>query len=433
MKKFFFFILFIAVFPFSNNIKANTTHLVEEFDIGKENKIDSITKLLTSNGYNITRDDTKFYEIELEKGHCHIWLHYTPSSRYVFQYDICKDTLNQYDFLDGPRQVLDALINKYGKPDCAGIPYHTEVKNGITEYELKEIIYSKDQVLDTLSLHYFVKGIYSVEKFQYVWKNEKSNIIFRCIINDRIVESQWKKHFFYYITNENLKSCFWEERKQIEDHNKLIDTLKKIFYMFLVCVGIAIPGYFAQKKWKKELNQAAQELEESERKQNVALEQYRQYTKRLCDKYGTITRTIELSCLGKDNIECHEDIIVFQQSKIIVFGKNEYNFDDVLSCSMYDKNEKDALISQITRTKTGSMLGRAAVGALTFGVAGAVVGAVTAKKESTSTLSPIHLSSYVVKIGLKSVEKPVLTLVFGSEKSKAEEVYALMQAIIAMK
>lgn len=90
-------------------------------------------------------------------------------------------------------------------------------------------------------------------------------------------------------------------------------------------------------------------------------------------------------------------------------------------------------ISQVTRTKTGSMLGRATVGALTFGVAGAVIGAVTAKKESTSTISPNHSSSYIVKIGIKSIEEPVLALEFGNNKSKAEEVYALMQAIIAMK
>ena len=104
-----------------------------------------------------------------------------------------------------------------------------------------------------------------------------------------------------------------------------------------------------------------------------------------------------------------------------------------MNSSLHNEKSEDAIIAQTTRTKTGSMLGRAALGALTFGVAGAVVGAVTAKKESTSTITPTNSGSYIVKIGLKSVEKPVLTLEFGSDKSKAEEVYALMQAIIAMK
>ena len=79
------------------------------------------------------------------------------------------------------------------------------------------------------------------------------------------------------------------------------------------------------------------------------------------------------------------------------------------------------------------MLGRAAIGALTLGAAGAVVGAVTAKKESTSTVDSSHIGSFIVKIGIKSLEEPTITLRFGNDKSKAEEVYALIQAIIAMK
>ena len=80
------------------------------------------------------------------------------------------------------------------------------------------------------------------------------------------------------------------------------------------------------------------------------------------------------------------------------------------------------------------MLGRAAVGGLTLGVAGAVVGALTAKRESISSIdNPEHLASYVIKIGIRSIEEPTITLKYGSDKSKAEEVYALMQAIIAMK
>ena len=107
---------------------------------------------------------------------------------------------------------------------------------------------------------------------------------------------------------------------------------------------------------------------------------------------------------------------------------------DILSCSMYDENHNGTSPTQVTRTKTGSMLGRAAVGGLTLGVAGAVVGAMTAKTESTSsTANSDYIASYIVKIGVKSIEKPTLTLKFGSDKSKAEEVYALIQAIIAMK
>ena len=80
------------------------------------------------------------------------------------------------------------------------------------------------------------------------------------------------------------------------------------------------------------------------------------------------------------------------------------------------------------------MLGRAVIGGLTFGVAGAVAGAVTAKKETTSSTSNSNYpASYIVKIGVKSIENPTITLKLYRDKEKADSIYALMQAIIAMK
>ena len=101
---------------------------------------------------------------------------------------------------------------------------------------------------------------------------------------------------------------------------------------------------------------------------------------------------------------------------------------------MYDENQKDAPVAQVTRTKTGSMLGRAAIGGLTLGVAGAVVGAITATKETQSSAANTdYVPSYVVKIGVKSIEKPIITLHLYRDKEQAEALYAVMQTIIAMK
>ena len=151
-------------------------------------------------------------------------------------------------------------------------------------------------------------------------------------------------------------------------------------------------------------------------------------------KYGEATRIISATRYDINSIKHYSDIYVFEVPKKIIIEKIEYDFTDILNCSMYDENKKNATVSQVTRTNTGSMLGRAAVGGLTLGVAGAVVGAMTAKTESTSSTSnPDYFASYIVKIGVKSIEKPTMSLKYGSDKSKAEEVYALMQAIIAMK
>lgn len=437
MKKSFLFLLFYAPFLLNITIKADTPQLFTLFDIREENSVDSISKILIDKGIlkSVFSDkiDNPFFDIAFEKEGCHILLNYTPIDRYVFKYQVYKDSLNKNDFLDGPRQVLETLIRKYGLPDYAGIPYETEVKYGISEYELRDLIYNKEHVLDTLSLHYFVKNIYYPESFQYVWEKENQKISFRCLANDFVLNSHGR--FYYIITNENLKKIYYAERKQIEEHDNLMDNLKHLFGVLLAVLAIAVLGYFMWKQMKKDKIQARLQEEERLKKMKIVQEQYNQYVKALIDRYGVVTRTISYkqSCYGENNIKYYQDILIFQEPKIIVFGRKEYSFKDILNCSMFDKPQNSVPISKVTRTKTSSMLGRAALGALTFGVAGAVVGAVTAKKESTSTITPTHSGSYVVKIGLKSVEKPVLTLEFGSNKSKAEEVYALMQAIIAMK
>ena len=160
---------------------------------------------------------------------------------------------------------------------------------------------------------------------------------------------------------------------------------------------------------------------------------YEIYKTELANRYGSPTRTINIFISNDDGTSQHGDILVFQQYKKVIIGKKEYDFHDILNCFLYDENERNVTINQTTKTKTGNMLGRAAIGALTLGAAGAVVGAVTANKESTSTVDSSHIGAFIVKIGIKSIEEPAITLRFGNDKSKAEEVNALIQAIIAMK
>ena len=199
-------------------------------------------------------------------------------------------------------------------------------------------------------------------------------------------------------------------------------------------IWVVIKGYKRELKMKR--NICAKEEERRMKKQQVLDTDHKRFVEgltELTNKYGPITRKISYELYDNKFIKQYIDIVIFEQAKKIMFGNIEYNFEDIHSCSLYDENKKDVPAIQVTRTNTGSMLGRAAVGALTFGVAGAVVGAVTANKESINTSDTNYFGSYIVKVGVKSIEKPLITLQFGNDKSKAEEVYATMQAIIAMK
>lgn len=225
-------------------------------------------------------------------------------------------------------------------------------------------------------------------------------------------------------------------KKQLMDENGRELSYSEISVLLFVIVFCLIVMLFAYILFRNNKNKRIrEELYETKRKEELAkiMKSYETFKKDLVEKYGAPTRIIAIHKNQGDYTTQINDIIVFQQFNKIIIGRKEYNFCDIISSSLHDENSKNAIIAQTTRTNTGSMIGRAAVGALTFGVAGAVVGAVTAKKESTNTITPTQPGLYVVKIGLKSVKNPVLTLEFGSDKHKAEEVYALMQAIIAMK
>lgn len=66
---------------------------------------------------------------------------------------------------------------------------------------------------------------------------------------------------------------------------------------------------------------------------------------------------------------------------------------------------------------TSGGLGRAAVGALTFGGAGAIVGAITGKKHSTSIIESLQ-----VKILMADIENPVLFIDLISSKTKRSSI-----------
>ena len=209
--------------------------------------------------------------------------------------------------------------------------------------------------------------------------------------------------------------------------------LYTIIYIVCLCLLGLIFAYIHYFKGKNKSKQSELNRIKRNEKQHQIDALYEIYKTELANRYGSPTRTINIFISNDDGTSQHGDILVFQQYKKVIIGKKEYDFQDILNCFLYDENERNVTISQTTKTKTGNMLGRAAIGALTLGAAGAVVGAVTAKKESTSTVDSSHIGAFIVKIGIKSIEEPAITLRFGNDKSKAEEVNALIQAIIAMK
>lgn len=128
--------------------------------------------------------------------------------------------------------------------------------------------------------------------------------------------------------------------------------------------------------------------------------------------------------------------IVFPVSQNIYVNSSAIPFNQLLGCEIKDETYTTVTGSkeEITRTNTGSTVGRAVVGALVAGPAGAIIGGATAKKETevidhTQTITHHH---YFVIVNLSDIARPILKIDCGSSSPRiAEEIKGVISSIIA--
>lgn len=419
--------------------------LVSILDFENKPSIDYYSNLFKENDFNFS-DDTmlsywgpkyscKYFINQTEKKPSFdITLHYTPKSRLVY-FAYIKGQVSKRRFLKELMAFYSDLIDKYNLPDSAYYRpeciYEPVDMNEVdmNEYFAVELVGGKDTTK--------VRQFFEQERpFCIIWAKERFSV-------SLIVD-----HFTYYspeftctIIDNKKQSIYSQEMSEIEADKKQMENMWKWIIIGLAIAGLLVILFIGRiiiKKYLKQREIEKNELKaEDERRKKIQCKvdsEHEGFIKEMKDKYGSITRTIPFERYDNDFILHYDDILIFEQAKKVVFGKTEYSFSDILSCSMYDENQKDAPIAHVTRTKTGSMLGRAAIGGLTLGVAGAVVGAITATKETQNSAAHADfVPSYVVKICVKSIENPIINLHLYTDKEKADTLYAVMQTIIAMK
>lgn len=143
-------------------------------------------------------------------------------------------------------------------------------------------------------------------------------------------------------------------------------------------------------------------------------------------QYGEITKQIRLKGSRFD-----DRLMVFASSKtIIIYGK-VYKFSDILSCSMNDEQRIiKGSATATTTTDTGSMVGRAVVGGVLLGGAGAMIGGSTAKKETMiNQEDDTIVHKYTIAISVNDLSNPMVSISTPS-LSKANEITALINAVI---
>lgn len=135
---------------------------------------------------------------------------------------------------------------------------------------------------------------------------------------------------------------------------------------------------------------------------------------------------------GVGFIELGYGVVINDKTNKIFINSNEYNFDDILEFSVQDNSVTIHTESTSTaKTNTRSMIGRAAVGGVLFGGAGAVIGGATAKRDiynSGSSSSVNH--DYSVIITVNNITHPNETVKLGDDEETLNKITSSLTVIL---
>lgn len=128
-------------------------------------------------------------------------------------------------------------------------------------------------------------------------------------------------------------------------------------------------------------------------------------------------------------------ILTFPETQYLYIEKQAIKYKDIISCEIKDESYSKKIGSQqiVTKNKNGSTLGRAIVGGLIAGPAGAIIGGATSKKESTviDDTQTITFHHYYVVINISDTQKPVIKIDCGTVNAQlAEKINSIVQGVI---
>lgn len=165
--------------------------------------------------------------------------------------------------------------------------------------------------------------------------------------------------------------------------------------------------------------------DEEQKKKAIEMEERKKAKhKHLIETFGNPTKEI---CYNTESY-----LFVFEQKANILLNNQTYNFEDIINYNVSDNAVTiySATVSE-TKTSTGSMLGRAVIGGILTGGAGAIIGGATAGKTTitqggTSTIE----HHYEINITVNSISNPIVKLNLGNDSDIVNEISSLLSVIL---
>lgn len=128
--------------------------------------------------------------------------------------------------------------------------------------------------------------------------------------------------------------------------------------------------------------------------------------------------------------------MIFPKQSIVFIDNKEMSFTDISSFKIIDNYQiKHGQVNGKldTKTKTGSLVGRSAAGAIIGGGVGAMIGASSAAKTTQVNYSQGNdkvVHDYVLLVGTKSFDEPVIEIRIGDRWKLATEIEMVFNLIL---
>lgn len=206
----------------------------------------------------------------------------------------------------------------------------------------------------------------------------------------------------------------------------VIALILVLFVLFLIIEHRKQKKYLIkQKQYEQRMAKLMIKAEDEVQKKLVTLK----------EKYGTLTHHIKLGT--KDvipNIRYH--LLIFGEAELLYIDGQEVLFKDIISYNITNQRKveyRETTYTSKTTTSTGSMLGRAVIGAAIGGGIGALIGASSASKKTTTIAVPQEstvINKYILQINVRKLECPVIKVKLGNSTKNAEDIKAIFTYII---
>ena len=190
----------------------------------------------------------------------------------------------------------------------------------------------------------------------------------------------------------------------------------------IILIGVPLEFYGVKQKKKKE--------EEKRMEREAKQAEYIAQKKHFFAANGTPDKTIVVR-----ELDLNSEIHVYEHSKKVFIMGKEYTFKDVLACSVSSQERiEKGNVTAVTESNNGSVIGRAIVGDIIAGPAGAIIGGTTAEKRTIISQDDDKVvRDYTVNITMNSITDPIINIHTGEDVKLTNEVISLMNVIISNK